>query len=99
MTDAERRAEDEAQLLALAAAEEAGKLPAEDRRHPEPVDVTDIPPADVPLVEAVAPEPVKPVETPVDVTKAPYTGKRYRVHDPERPGVLVWEDESGNLLS
>lgn len=36
MTDEERRAEDEAQMLALSKAEDAGQLPAKDRRHEGP---------------------------------------------------------------
>lgn len=44
MTDAERRAlDDEAQLIALAKAEEAGTLPKEDRRHGEAIPSSEIP--------------------------------------------------------
>ncbi len=78
MTDAERRAADEAQLLALAAAEEAGTLPKKDRRHEElPADITNLPAPEVESVTAEAPDgslitfvaeaPPKTIEQRVDV--------------------------------
>lgn len=61
-------------------------LPPEDRREPIPE-----PPAAA-VVEGVV------VEAPAPVVRTPYTGQRYRIHDPERPGMLLWADESGEPL-
>lgn len=92
----EQRAPDgEPQMIALAEAEAAGVLPEEDRREPMPEAVV----IDGAVVE-VEPEAIavpEPVAAPV--AREPYTGQRFRTHDPERPGVVCWEDEAGNLLS